>query len=213
MTKRELQERKKALRRSLAEQRARARAAVAQNPMVQRARRKRTLRRGAGLAALLLVLLFVRCECDPPPEPPPPEPVTADAGTPEVKAPAPAKKPQRKPPPLQGNLDGRARAQFDNDGKAPPTWLEEFRIQVAARSVRLSECFNGTARPGALRWSAAVNAASGSVSDHALEPVGASELTKVQRDCVVGVLSSPVYKLAGAQPQDLPNRVGLVIEF
>ncbi|WNG58351.1 hypothetical protein F0U59_29125 [Archangium gephyra] len=92
--------------------------------------------------------------------------------------------------------------------------MDDFRIQVAARSPRLAQCFSGTERPGALRWTAAVNAASGSVSDHALEPVGTGgELSGKQRDCVQGVLSSPGYRLKPEQKQDLPGRVSIVIEF
>ena len=59
-----------------------------------------------------------------------------------------------------------------------------------------------------------MNAASGSVSDHELELVGmGGELSGKQRDCVLGVLSSPGYRLKPEQKQDLPGRVSIVIEF
>ena len=211
---RSLRAQKKALRAQLAQAQRQARAQVAQNPQVRRARQKRRLKQAAGLAALLLLLLLVRCDCEGPPKVTTPEPQAPDAGEVVVKAPPPVQKPS-KPPKLRGDLRGQPRARFDHEGKAPPTWLEEFRIQVAARSPRLSECFNGQGRPGALRWTCALNVTSGAVSDHALESVGgADDLDAKQRACVVKALSDPPYRISkDAQPDALSNRVSLVIEF
>ena len=59
-----------------------------------------------------------------------------------------------------------------------------------------------------------MNPQSGAVSDHDLEPVGVgTALTTEQHDCLVRVLSNPVYKLTAPQKEALPNRVSLVIEF
>ncbi len=85
---------------------------------------------------------------------------------------------------------------------------------MAARSGRLSECFKGAEKPGALRWTTSVSPESGAVSQHELEPLGAgAEIQGEQRACVLQVLSNPAYKLGAAQKQALPNRLSLVIEF
>jgi hypothetical protein len=110
------------------------------------------------------------------------------------------------------------RGDLSTKARGAPAWLEELRTQVSARSPRLARCFNGADRPGALRWTASLNPASGWVSEHELEPVGqAVDLSKAQRDCLVLGLSSPAYRLATQQaaPQAavLPERISLVIEF
>jgi hypothetical protein len=100
------------------------------------------------------------------------------------------------------------------EGVAPPLWLTSLRIQVAARSTRLAGCFEGTARPGALRWSVAVDPERGVVSDPEVEPTLAGQgLSNAQRRCVLGVLADPPYQLASGDEPATPARVALVIEF
>ncbi|QRO00826.1 hypothetical protein JRI60_18225 [Archangium violaceum] len=208
---RELRRRKKELRRSAELMRRATRERVEQIPAVRREKRRRRIRRVVTIAALLLLAMLVRCECAPSPPAPPPEPVVEPA--PEVKPKKPAP-PASKPKAFSDRMERQRRGSYQNEAQTSPSWLDDFRIQVAARSPRLAQCFSGTERPGALRWTAAVNAASGSVSDHALEPVGTGgELSGKQRDCVLGVLSSPGYRLKPEQKQDLPGRVSIVIEF
>jgi hypothetical protein len=210
---RELRQRKKELRRSVALMKRSARERVAQLPVVQREKRRRRIRRVVTIAALLLLAMWVRCDCAPPPPPaPPPEPVVEPVPV-EVKPKKP-EPPTSKPKAFKDRMERQRRGSYQNEAQTSPSWLDDFRLQVAARSPRLAQCFSGTERPGALRWTAAVNAASGSVSDHALEPVGTGgELSRKQRDCVQGVLSSPGYRLKPEQKQDLPGRVSIVIEF
>ncbi|OJT22331.1 hypothetical protein BO221_21290 [Archangium sp. Cb G35] len=208
---RELRQRKKELRRSVELMKRAARERVEQLPSVQREKRRKRIRRAVTIAALLLLAMLVRCECQPPPVPPP-EPVVEPAPA-EVKPKKP-EPPASKPKAFSERMKRQRRGNYQNEAQTSPSWLDDFRIQVAARSPRLAQCFSGTERPGALRWTAAVNAASGSVSDHALEPVGTGgELSGKQRDCVQGVLSSPSYRLKPEQKQDLPGRVSIVIEF
>lgn len=208
---RELRQRKKELRRSVEFMKRAARERVEQLPSVQREKRRKRIRRAVTIAALLLLAMLVRCECQPPPVPPP-EPVVKPAPA-EVKPKKP-EPPASKPKAFSERMTRQRRGNYQNEAQTSPSWLDDFRIQVAARSPRLAQCFSGTERPGALRWTAAVNVASGSVSDHALEPVGTGgELSGKQRDCVQGVLSSPGYRLKPEQKQDLPGRVSIVIEF
>jgi hypothetical protein len=208
---RELRQRKKELRHSVERMRRAARERVEQLPAVQREKKRRHTRRAVTIAALLLLAMLVRCECEPPPPAPPPEPVVEPA--PEVKPKKPAP-PASKPKAFSDRMERQRRGRYQNEAQTSPGWLDDFRLQVAARSPRLAQCFSGTERPGALRWTAAVNAASGSVSDHALELVGTGgSLSGKQSDCVQGVLSSPGYRLKPEQKQDLPSRVSIVIEF
>ncbi len=208
---RELRQRKKELRRSAELMRRAARERVDQLPAVQREKRRRRIRRAVTIAALLLLAMLTRCECAPSPPAPPPEPVVEPA--PEVKPKKPSP-PASKPKAFSDRMERQRRGSYQNEAQTSPSWLDDFRLQVAARSPRLAQCFSGTDRPGALRWTAAVNATSGSVSDHALELVGTGgDLSGKQRDCVQGVLSSPGYRLKPEQKQDLPGRVSIVIEF
>ncbi|MFY0523579.1 hypothetical protein ACN28I_10485 [Archangium gephyra] len=211
---REMRQCKKELRRSVALMRRAAHERMEQVPSVRREKRRRRLRRAVTIATLLLLAMLMRCACEPPPPvppAPPPEPVVEPV--PEVKPKKPAP-PASKPTASSDRMGRQRRGSYQNEAQTSPGWLDDFRLQVAARSPRLARCFSGTERPGALRWTAAVNAASGSVSDHALEPVGmGGELSGKQRDCVLGVLSSPGYRLKPEQKQDLPGRVSIVIEF
>jgi hypothetical protein len=208
---RELRQRKKELRRSAALMRRAARERVEQVPSVRREKRRRRIRRAVTIAALLLLAMLVRCECEPSPPAPPPEPVVKPAPEEKPKKPVP---PASKPKALSDRMERQRRGSYQNEARTSPSWLDDFRLQVAARSPRLAQCFSGTDRPGALRWTAAVNAASGSVSDHALELVGTGgDPSGKQRNCVLGVLSSPGYRLKPEQKQDLPSRISIVIEF
>lgn len=209
---RELRERKKELRRSVDVMRREARERVEQLPAVRREKQRKRLRRAVAIATLLLLAMLMRCECEPAPPAPPPEVKVEPA--PQVKPKPPVPPPVSKPKAFGDKLERQRRGNYQNESRASPGWLDDFRLQVAARGPRLAQCFRGTERPGVLRWTTAVNAASGAVSDHVLEFVGASdEPSAKQRDCIVGVLSSPGYRLKPEQQQDLPGRVSLVIEF
>lgn len=208
---RQLREQRRALRRQLARDAATVRARLNADPRIRNARRKRRTTQAGLLAVLALLLLFVRCDCGaragPPPGP-------LDAGMPRpAPAPKPPPSPAPKPKPLTGTLESKRRGTLVQAPPDGPGWLEAFRLQVAARSPQLARCFTGSDRPGALRWSAAVDTRTGSVADHQLEPMGKSgDLRSAQRACVVKVLSQPPYRLEGAG-QTLPTRVSLVLEF
>ncbi|MER2562201.1 MAG: hypothetical protein ABTQ32_15855 [Myxococcaceae bacterium] len=215
MTRRELRAAMKAQRAAmkaqLREVKARTEAALANDPNVQKARRSRRLKRIAAIALLLLLLLLIRCEGPGGPG----EPVAAvDAGTPveKVVAKKPVAKPARKsvaiaPKPVE-------RPDFDTPSRLQAAWVDEFRMQVAARSPRLSACFIGSNRPGALRWTTLVSLQTGAVGNHEFESMGvAADLTKAQLDCLQAVLTKPEYRLGDAAVQGLPERVSLVLEF
>jgi hypothetical protein len=206
-----LRETKRQLRAQLRQARERAEAVVAKNPQLVKARRRRRLRRALTIAALLLLLLFLRCEGPaapvPPPEaaaPTPPEP--KPPVIPAAKKPAP-----RKPVVASVPIE---RPGFDAPARPQAAWLDGFRLQVAARSPRLSRCFIGAERPGALRWTTLVSTGTGTVGSHEFEAVGTSgNLSKDQRACLEAALSSPAYGLEGAPTEGLPQRVSLVLEF
>ncbi|NCG22414.1 MAG: hypothetical protein GWP91_25645 [Rhodobacterales bacterium] len=103
---------------------------------------------------------------------------------------------------------------FDTPSTKPPPWIASFRMQVAARSPRLAECFVGTVTPGRLKWTSSVEPHDGHVSDHLLEPVLTSaDLTRQERECVLDVLADPAYRLEVGEERATPSRVGIVIEF
>ena len=113
-----------------------------------------------------------------------------------------------------GRVARRERPSFRSETQEPLPWLASFRLQVAARSLRLAECFVGAPRPGTLKWTAAVEPAHGSVSDQTLEPTLLSDaLTRQQRGCVFVVLSDPPYQLESGAERSTPTRIGMVIEF
>ena len=96
----------------------------------------------------------------------------------EPKA-GPRKAPHPRPPrqeraraPGRRRSNRRPRPGYETEAQPPPEWIDEFRLQATARSPRLAQCFEGTDRPGALRWVAALNPETGTVSDQELEPVG-----------------------------------------
>jgi hypothetical protein len=209
---RELRQRQRELRQSLQARSRQVRERVHAIPAVRRERNRRRVRRAVTVALLLLLACLIRCECQQgPPSPPPAKGETQE--TLEAKPKPPVTAPARREP-LRAQVKRQPRATYEGEAQAPPNWLEDFRLQVAARSPRLAQCFTGTDRPGALRWTASVNPESGAVSDHEAEPVGPGpELRREQRDCVIRTLSNPPYRLSAKQKQELPTRISLVLEF
>jgi hypothetical protein len=211
-----LQARKRDVRRTMAHARTHALAQVSALPAVQRLRARRRQRRLLALLllCLLLLLLMLRCEAAGPVPLAPPPPTTAAAKIASVPL-ATATVAKRRP--LAGRMSAQPRGRLHNELSAAPEWLQELRLQVAARSPRLAACFNGARRPGAWRWGAAVDAHTGAVSDHTLEPVGsASSVSDKQRECLLNVLSAPRYRLPLADDERDPafaRRVSVLIEF
>jgi hypothetical protein len=206
-----MRQRRIALRKSLRLTGKQARERMEQQPAVRRARARRRLRRALGVAVLLLLASLMRCDCA---QPIPPEVPKVEAkGAEETKVAPPVPVPARRRP-LHAQIEPKARASYQGPERASPAWIDEFRLQVSARSPRLAQCFTGSDRPGTLRWTASVNPRSGAVSDHELEPIGAgAELRREQRECVVRALSSPTYRLTAPQGESLPQRISLMIEF
>jgi hypothetical protein len=204
-----------AVRRDLALMRQRARAA---SEAIRAGRGPTPRRRRLALAIppLLLIAALLRCDCERT------QPVKLEPkGETRVAAKAPPEKAaQPRPPrkggrgPLAGEVDRRPRPGYETKAQLPPDWIDELRLQATARSPRLAQCFAGTDRPGALRWVAALNPETGTVSDQELEPVGPrSTLTTEQRLCVARALADPAYRLSRPPAQPFPERVSLVIEF
>lgn len=216
-TREERRARRKELRRRMAQARAELGARVGAHPLVRRARLRRRVRRLLAASVLVLAALLARCDCDEPPAVPPPAP-PVEPVPPAKLAEKPRLPAAPAPPAPTGTISSLQRPSYDLERKAPLTWVDDFRMQVAARSPRLAACFQGVERPGALRWTAAVNPEAGSVSDHELEPVGGtSDLDREQRACLVEALSMPPYRLSrgldAAEARSTPTRVGIVIEF
>ncbi len=213
-----LKARRAAVKAKLAEARAAQKAARAARPDVQRAeRRKRVRRRLTLLALLLLLLLLRRCECDAPGEGPPPPDAAVDAAIapdmgPDAAKPTAKKKAPRKKP-IRSRIERRERPEFRNPTPPPADWLVALRIQVAARGPRMARCFEGTDRPGALEWRAVVDVERGVVSDHAFEPVlDGAQLSKKLERCLIAVLADPPYSLPPSEEIGRP-RVSIIVEF
>lgn len=207
----ELRQRRVELRKSLRLAGRQARERIEQLPVVRRARARRRLRRTLGIALLVLLASLIRCECAPPPPAEAPKVEAKGPEEPKVEPPVPA--PARRQP-LRAQIEPRARGIYPGHDQTSPAWIDEFRLQVAARSPRLAQCFTGSDRPGTLRWTTSVNPRSGAAADHELEPIGASaELRREQRECIVSALSSPPYRLNAPPGESLLQRVSLVIEF
>lgn len=173
-----------------------------------RARRRKRL--SAALLALLLVLLLLlsRCACI---EEPVPEPGPA---TPAASLELPEPQPPAAPLPKRERIQPIQRPAYESQPVDALPWLAAFRLQVAARSPRLSECFVGAERPGRLRWTAAVDPVRGQVSEQQLVPVSAWDtLTAEQSECVQGVLAEPAYRLQPGDGPTTPSRVSMVVEF
>jgi hypothetical protein len=169
---------------------------------------RRRLARAMAVSAALLIIWLLRCE----PETTPPPPAVKIASKPPVKAPEP--RVSRKPATVTGTIDHRPRSAYQTKTQAPASWIDDFRLQAAGRSPRLARCFAGSERPGAVRWMAALNPETGTVSDQDLEPLGPrSALTAEQRVCVLRALSDPRYRLSSPPLHPFPERISLVIEF
>lgn len=173
----------------------------------QRRRRRRWLLLVLLLLLLLLLCCMNDCSCDPLPEgSDPPVVVELVPTDPPEATPAPA--------PLEGKLPRRDRPQYIVRPPQPATWLDAFRLQVAARSPRLATCFEGRTHPGVLRWTTFVEPHEGRVSQHEIEAMLASaNLERKEKDCVIQVLSAPPYDLPTGEERATPTRVGMVIEF
>jgi len=175
----------------------------------RRPRPRRNERRGWVLLGLILVLLLLMhpCRCNEEPVHEPPVCEDECPGSPAEPEPTP-------PAPLTGRLSRQDRPAFQGAAPDSPSWIDAFRLQVAARGPRLAECFIGADRPGRLKWTSSVEPLSGGVSEHVFEPMLITqELSRTERACIEGVLSSPTYTLEAGSEPSTPSRVGLVIEF
>lgn len=173
--------------------------------------RRRRERRRRWLWALLLLLLlpaarWCRCQEAEPPAPLAEAPEPAPPTGPSASAPVPV---------VTERIAARPRPAFVIPPPPARPWVEALRVQVAARGPRLAACFVGAARPGALRWTAALDPVGGVLSERALEVVGAgaAELTEAQRTCVLAVLGDPPFQLDAAAAPSTPVRVAMVLEF
>lgn len=200
------------LRAQAAAARERVEAALTKNPHVQRARKRRRVVRIATVFVLLLLLLFLRCDDGVPVVA---EPVVVDAGTPTAEVVKPKPKPTKPKPvrPVTVASTKVERPDFETPSRLRDAWVDAFRLQVAARSPRLAECFIGASNPGALRWTTLVAPKTGAVGSHEFEALSVgAELNQAQQACLERVLSKPAYALE--LPTDgLPERVALVLEF
>jgi hypothetical protein len=200
---------RKALRRRLNDKRREIAERLANLPEAQKRKsRKRWL---LGAAVLLIIMLCLsKCRCTDAGPTPPPKPQAAVVKVEKVLP--PQAKRQAAP---ANKATPRLRARYQTESATEPAWVEAFRLQVAARSQRLSECFVGTSRPGAIRWTASITAETGAVFDHHIDPMPPGEdLSAEQQRCVVGVLAKPGYqKLATIHAGALPETVSLVLEF
>lgn len=171
----------------------------------KRAQRRKRMRWTA-LILCILLLLISRCTCVEEPLPEPPGP----AG-PAVQV---EPEPPREPLPQRPRIDTIERPGFETAPAPALPWLDDFRLQVAARSPRLANCFVGAERPGRMRWTAAVDPGGGLVSEQVFEPVSAWDmLTPEQERCIEGVMARPAYSLDAQDGPSTPTRVSLVIEF
>lgn len=205
----ELRRRRAEVRARLAVARREAQGRAGALEPVQRARRQRRVRRAAGVAIVAILLSFIRCECG-----------EATPGVVDGATAAPDAGPRSAPPvvrppaALTGRNERQPRARFAGRPAEATAWLDGFRMQVGARGPRLAHCFSGIDRPGAVRWSAAVNPTSGVVSDHEFELVGPDPgVQATQRRCLEAVLSAPPYALSQTDGEAPTRRVSLVIEF
>lgn len=211
----ELTRRRARLQAKLQAQRAAAQRRLDEGPAGRARRERRKTWAGRTVVALaFLVLLLARCqECAPKAA----VVVVLDGGVSCPTGPLLKPKPVvvRRPevPPLK--VSKQRRPEWDVAPGGPPPWLDGFRLQVAARGPRLAACFDGVERPGALRWSVAMEPVGGAVSEHAFERLAPGpELSATQQACVQGVLSKPGYKLGTAPgAPSTPTRVSMVIEF
>lgn len=214
MNRREWKKARKARRLAVAEQirQQRSRLDEARRRGATQRPKKPTKRRLLLLALLLLLLLLRECSCEAPePAPPPPPPPRAEE---EVTEPEPVVRPPPQKPPIRKRTAKRDRPAYEGTASRKATWIDAFRLEVSGRSVRLSACFEGVERPGAVKWGAAIDPATGKVSDQSLEPTASTvDLTERQQTCLEQVLSNPPYRLATERISATPKRVSLVLEF
>lgn len=202
---RALREKKAALRAELARKRAALRQQLPARPDRTRQRRRRRNLIGLLLALLAILLMMQNCTCAPAPEP---QKSAMHPGPGESSPPEPPKRS------WSGRLSRQGRPTFTPPAQQPLTWIDRYRMQVAARSPRLAACFVGATRPGTLKWSAAVSPQEGTVSAHTLETtLGSDPLSREQRACVLEALSTPPYQLGVDDGGSAPSRVSMVIEF
>lgn len=218
---RAMKEATRAQQRAMKEQLHAQTAALKNNPQFveaqERAKRRRR-RRQLALLVLILILLLLRLDCTcgppapvPPPEPPPPAEVTPPDKPPVVKKRRVSK---RKPPKLEGKVDKSDREGMEVKPPPPPSWLGQFRLQVAARSPKLAACFEGNEKPGALRWSALVHAKSGKVTASSIEPAfRGAPLSERQAQCLIKGLTDVPYNLTEPDDSAAPRRVSIIFEF
>ena len=196
-----LRARQAALQEQLARRRAKLRAGLP-----PRSRRRLDWRDGVivVLVGLLIVCAVGRCE---------PEAVVAPDCVVPVVAPD-SQAGGASSADVKGRVQPLRRPEVAVENPEPLSWLEAYRMQVAARGMRLSACFVGTDHPGALKWTALVEPVEGRVSAHELSPMlQTAPLTRTQQACVLEVLSSPPYQLKPGKERATPSRVGVVIEF
>ncbi|MGQ0505951.1 MAG: hypothetical protein ACT4TC_11615 [Myxococcaceae bacterium] len=196
----------KALRRQLPALRRRARERVQQLPQVRQAKRRKRWKLFATTALLILIACLAQCDCG--------HHATSTAQVAPASIVAPPKHPVPAPRRrVRARTDPHARPGFATADSTTPPWLEQFHMQVAARSTRLAECFDGAERPGALRWATFVNGDTGKISESELEAMGAgADVSQSQKTCLLKALADPPYRLDSPN-EALPRRVSLVIEF
>lgn len=200
----ERRRRRAELRERMREQRER----LDEHPAVQQVREARAQRRRRrnrrllmALSLLLLLLLLIRCE-------------VPQIGGPGEPTPVAETRPEQADPTFGAHVETQNRPGYNVAARPGPDWLDELRLQVAARSTRLATCFNGSERGGAIRWTTSIDVKTGAVTGHELEPLGATpSLTDEQKRCATQALSQPGYHLTHPPSSKLPNRVSLVLEF
>lgn len=165
-----------------------------------RAKKRKRRSRRMLIASTLLLLLLLLLKCDVP------------RGTGGDATPLAMVTPEE-PVTFGARVKTQKRPGYTVPVRKGPDWLDEFRLQVAARSPRLSTCFNGSDRSGAIRWTTTIDTRTGAVTGHEFEPLGAAIMTADQKRCATQALSQPGYQLKEPPPEPLPNRVSLVLEF
>lgn len=180
---------------------ARAKFAALRTRRAPPSRRKRWV----ALALLLVLLALLQdCRCN---QAPPQPCVQVEATGVGAGTAAPE-------PPDDRRMSRRDRAALRTQAPSTPPWLASFRMQVAARSLRLARCFVGADRPGRLRWTTTVEPSYGAVSEHVIEPtLQGDALTAGERACALAALGTPPYRLEGGDARTTPSRVSLVLEF
>lgn len=208
------------LKKQLKVRKAAARERMAQSKALVAARGRTRKQRNRRWRLLLLIILLIiylclrSCSCDEPAPVIPPDAalgvglpsdatvVIQDAAPPPVRRKR-AKRLKKIPP--------RVRPEYSGNKGNIEGWLVAFRGQVAARGIRLAQCFEGVDNAGALRWSVTVDLAPGTVTGHRFEPVaGAADLTPEIKGCLTQVLAQP-YRLGIGETGI--RRVSMVVEF